>query len=305
MPAGGRHMARGTVLAVLRALALGRLAVAGASVIAVGAVGTVAAVAASAASAVTGAAGAEPPSPPLSDVVIPYLGPGYAISSQGPLNPSEFASDAPDPSAASGALATLGNTISTYERQWQANGGLNQVQDLVVRFPSATGALVFLQAAQRSLESGEIVSKGPLPAVPGARLVTYFAATNESGVGEAITMRAGTYVALLSFFSAAAGNSQPITPADAEKVALAQHTSLVSASGGKDATVPARESHNSASSVLGAPSKKGASSSDIGWAILAVVVVAAAAATPLLLHSRRRPADGLANGELGEPAAPA
>lgn len=135
MPAGGRHMARGTVLAVLHTLALGRLAVAGASVIAVGAVGTVAAVAASAASAVTGAAGAEPPSPPLSDVVIPYLGPGYAISSQGPLNPSEFASDAPDPSAASGALATLGNTISTYERQWQANGGLNQVQDLVVRFP--------------------------------------------------------------------------------------------------------------------------------------------------------------------------
>ena len=96
----------------------------------------------------------------------------------------------------------------------------------MVRFPSATGAQVFLQAAQHSLESGEIVSKGPLPSVPGARLVTYFAATNESGVGEAITMRAGIYVALLSFFSAAAGNSQPITPADAEKVALAQHSLL-------------------------------------------------------------------------------
>ena len=164
---------------------------------------------------------------------------------------------------------------------------------------------MFLGAAQHSLESGEIVSKGPLPSIPGARLVTYFAATNESGVGEAITMRAGIYVALLSFFSAAAGNSQPITPADAEKVALAQHASLVSASGGKDATAPARESHNSVSSAVGAPAKKSTSSSDIGWAILAVVIIAAAVATPLLLHRRRQRGGGATNGALGEPATPA
>ncbi len=274
------------MLPVLRALALGGLAVVGVSVVAVVAVG---------ASALTGAAGVDTASPSLSTIVIPDLGPGYAVSSQGPLNPSAFASEAPDPSAASGALATLGSTISTYERRWQANGGLNQVQDLVVRFPSATGAQVFLQAAQHSLESGEIVSKGPLPSIPGARLVTYFAATNDSGVGEAITMRTGIYVALLSFFSAAAGNSQPITPADAEKVALAQHTSLVSASGGKDAAAPARESHDSASSAAGAPAKKGTSSSDIGWAIVAVAIVAAAVATPLLLHRRRQRAGGLTN----------
>ncbi len=291
-------MARSMVLLMLRALALRGLAVTAGSVVAVATVGMVGT------GAVTGSAAADTASPSLSTIVIPDLGPGYAVSSQGPLNPSEFASDAPDPAAASGALATLGNTISTYERQWQANGGLNQVQDLVVRFASETGAQVFLQAAQHSLESGEIVSKGPLPSIPGARLVTYFASTNESGVGEAITMRAGIYVAVLSFFSAAAGNSQPITPADAEKVALAQHASLVSASGGKEATAPARESYNSVSSAAGAPAKKGTSSSDIGWAILAVVIIAAAVATPLLLHKRRQRSGGIGGGEPAETATP-
>ncbi len=164
-----------------------------------------------------------------------------------------------------------------------------------MRFSSTTGAQVFLQAAQHSLESGEIVSKGPLPSIPGARLVTYFAATNESGVGEAITMRAGIYVALVSFFSAAAGNSQPISPADAERVALAQHAALVSAPGGKDA---------SPAGATPASSKKGASSSDIGWAVVAVVIVAIAVATPIVLR-RRRQGDGFGAGGPAEPPAPA
>ncbi len=172
------------------------------------------------------------PPPTLGTVVIPNLGPGYAVTSQGPLNASQFASDAPDPSAAAGALSTLGKTISTYERVWQADGGLNQVQDLLVRFPDAVGAQVFLQAAQHSLESGEIVSSDPLPSIPGARRVTYFAATNQDGVGEAITMRAGVYVDLLSFFSAASGNAQPISPANAERVARAQYTAMAQAPGG-------------------------------------------------------------------------
>jgi hypothetical protein len=270
------------VLPHLRALAVGGLVVAAMSVAVVR----------------VGAIGAGAASPSLGAVVIPSLGPGYAVSSQGPLNPSEFASDAPDPSAASGALATLGNTISTYERQWQANGALNQVQDLVVRFPSATGAQVFLRAAQHSLESGEIVSNGPLPSIRGARLVTYFAATNESGVGEAITMRSGMYVALLSFFSAVAGNSRPITPADALKVALTQHASLVSATGGSNATA----SSTSATAASSAPAKKNATSSDIGWGVLAVVIVAGAVATPLVFHRRRQRADGLASGEPSETA---
>lgn len=285
MPAGGRQVAGGTglpVLPVLRAVALGGVAVAAMTVAVVR----------------FGASGADAASPSLSAVVIPSLGPGYAVSTQGPLNPAEFASDAPDPSAASGALATLGHTISTYERRWQANGALNQVQDLVVRFTSATGAQVFLEAAQHSLESGEIVTNGPLPTIAGARVVTYFAATNESGVGEAITMRSGMYVALLSFFSAVAGNSQPITPADAEKVALAQHTSLVSASGGSNA----HAGSTSATAGSSAPAKKSATSGDIGWGVLAVVIVAAAVATPLVLHRRRQRADGLASGEPVEPA---
>ncbi len=250
------------------------------------------ALAASVAGAQVPGAGADTAAPALGAVAIPALGPGYSVTSQGPLNPSQFASDAPDPSAASGALATLGNSISTYERAWQADDGRNQVQDLLVRFPTASGARVFLQAAQQSLDSGEIVSKGSLASIPGARLVTYFAATNESGVGEAITMRTGTYVALLSFFSAAAGNTQPIAPADAERVALAQHAAMVSAAGGGHVATANSGAHPSAAPTS---AKKSASTGDIGWAALAVVIVALAVATPVLLrrrHGRRNAQEG-------------
>ena len=80
------------------------------------------------------------------------------------------------------------------------------------------------------------MSSGPLPAIPGARRTTYFASTTQAGVGQAITMRAGIYVDLLSFFSAASANAQPITPADAEQVARAQHAAMVAAPGGTAAT---------------------------------------------------------------------
>lgn len=208
---------------------------------------------------------------PLGTVVIPNLGPGYAVTSQGALNPAQFASNAPDPSTAKAALSTLAESISTYERVWQAAGGLNQVQDLLVRFPDTAGAQVFLRAAQHSLESGEIVSSDPLPSIPGARRVTYFAATNEDGVGEAITMRTGVYVDLLSFFSAASGNAQPISPANAETVARAQHAAMVAAPGG--------------ASTAGA--KKGTSAGTIGLAVLVVAVLALALVTPLVLRRRR------------------
>jgi hypothetical protein len=232
---------------------------------------------------VTGApgdAGTAAQSPPaLGTVVIPDLGPGYAVTSQGPLQASQFASDAPNPSAAAGALATLSKTISTYQRVWQADGGLNQVQNLLVRFPNAVGAQVFLLAAQHSLESGEIVSSDKMPAIPGARRVTYFAATNTSGVGEAITMRAGVYVDLLSFFSAASGNAQPISPANAEEVAQAQYKAMAQVPGGASSATPA--------TAGGAASKKGASVGTIVGAVLVAAVLALAVATPALLRRRR------------------
>ncbi len=139
------------------------------------------------------------------------------------------------------------------------------MQDLLVRFPDVVGAQVFLQAAQHSLESGEIVSSDPLPSIPGARRVTYFAATNEDGVGEAITMRAGVYVDLLSFFSAASGNAQPISPANAETVARAQHAAMVTAPGGA-----------STAGAAPAGAKKGVSAGTIGLAALVVAVLALA-----------------------------
>ncbi len=222
--------------------------------------------------------GAATPAPPLDTVVLPDLGPGYSVLSEGPLNASQFASSSPDPAAASTALATLAGTISTYERVWADGGGVNEVQDLLVRFPSPVGAQVFLLAARHSLDSGEIVSSGPLPGVAGARRTTYFGSTTRAGVGQAITMRAGVYVDLLSFFAAASGNAQPITPADAARVARAQRAAMVAAPGGT-AALPATSS------------SRGISTGSIAAAAAVVAVLAAAMITPLLLHRRRsRPA---------------
>ncbi len=87
-------------------------------------------------------------------------------------------------------------------------------------------------------------------------------------------MRAGVYVDLLSFFSAASGNTQTIAPADAERVAVAQHKAMVAAPGGATALSPTT-------------SKKGVSLGSVGVAALAVTVLAAAVATPALLRRRR------------------
>jgi hypothetical protein len=233
------------------------------------------------------AAGAQEPPPTLGTIVIPNLGPGYAVTSQGPLQASQFASDAPNPSAAAGALSTLGKTISTYERVWQADGGLNQVQNLLVRFPNAVGAQVFLLAAQHSLESGEIVSSDAVSTIPGARRVTYFAATNRDGVGEAVTMRSGVYVDLLSFFSAASGNARPISPANAERVALAQYKAMTDAPGGAGSTTAAAGN--------GATPGKGVTGGTFVLAVAAVAVLSLAVATPLLLQRRRAAQDAAAN----------
>ena len=219
--------------------------------------------------------GAAAPLPSLDTIVIPDLGPGYSVTSEGPLNASQFASSSPDPAAASTALATLAGTISTYERAWADESGVNEVQDLLVRFPSAVGARVFLQAARHSLDSGEIVSSGALPGVVGASRTTYFGSTTRAGVGQAITMRAGVYVDLLSFFAAASGNPQPITPADAAMVARAQRAAMVAARGGTSA-LPATSS------------SRGISTGSIGAAALVVAVLAAAMITPLVMHRRRR-----------------
>jgi hypothetical protein len=231
------------------------------------------------AAAVVGTAAASAPGQrPLRSIVLAAIGPGYGITAQGPLDPSTFASNSPDPTAAGQALATLGRTVDTYERVWLDGSHTNAVEDLLVRFSSTATAQIFLRSAEHALASGEIVSDGPLPALPGAHRTTYFGSTSEPGVGEAVTMRAGVYVALLSFFSAASGNPQPISPADATTVAEAQHNALVAAPGGTD------------------ESARGLTLSSLGWAALAVAVLAAAVATPLLLRRRRAP---------GSPAAPA
>jgi hypothetical protein len=209
------------------------------------------------------------PASPLATVVLSELGPGYAVTSEGPLVAGSFASSAPDPSAASGALASLGTSISTYEREWADDGGNNEVQDLLVKFPSPAPAQIFLASMQRSLDSGEILESGPVAGVPGARTVKYFAATSAEGVGQAITMRAGVYVDLLSFFSAS-GAAQPITPADATVLAKAQHAAMASAPGGTTTTP-------------GSPR----GGDPLGWIILGVAVAAVALASFVVVRRSR------------------
>ena len=205
----------------------------------------------------------------LGAIVLPTVGPGYAVTAQGPLDPAGFAADSPDPGAATGALATLGRSVDTYQRTWLDGSHTNAVQDLLVRFSSAAAAQVFLRAARHALDSGEIVGSAPIDSVPGAQRTTYFGSTNQPGVGEAITMRSGVYVALLSFFSSASGNPRPITPADATRVAGVQRSAMAAAPGGRDASRP------------------GLTVSSLGLAALAVAVLAAAVATPLVLRRRR------------------
>jgi hypothetical protein len=227
------------------------------------------------AAAATGAA------PSIRTAVISSLGPGYTVVSEGPLNPSELASRWPDPAAAAGALATLARTTSTYERVWEDDGGANQVQDLLVAFPSVLGAQAFQQVAQHALQSGEIVSAGALAPIPGARRTVYFASTPRAGVGQAITMRAGTDVDLLSFLSTASARARPISPAAALRVAQAQHAAMVVGPGGTVA--PA-----------GGTAPKGPSFAALGWAALAVAVLGVAVATPVVLrrHRARTPDQG-------------
>jgi hypothetical protein len=214
------------------------------------------------------AGAAASPRPELGSVVLPAVGPGYTVTSQGPLDPTRFANNAPDPSAAADALFTLGRNVDTYQRIWLDGSHTNAVQDLVVRFSSAAAAQVFLQAARHALDSGEIVNSSPLDSVAGAQRTTYFGTTNQPGVGEAISMRAGVYVALLSFFSSASGNPRPISPADAARVAGAQQAAMATTPGGRD------------------PSSRGVTVSSLGWAALAVAVLAAAVATPMVLRRR-------------------
>ena len=218
------------------------------------------------------AAASSPPSAsarPLSAIVLSAIGPGYGVTSQGPLDATTFASTSPDPAAARRALATLGTSVDTYQRVWLDGSHTNAVQDLLVRFSSPATALVFLRAAQHSLQSGEIVSDGPLPAVSGAHRTTYFSTTGQPGVGQAISMRAGAYVSLLSFFSTASGNPAPISPAEAARMAGAQQAAMAAAPGGSD------------------PTSRGMTFSSLAWAALAVGALAAAVATPLVLRRRR------------------
>jgi hypothetical protein len=223
------------------------------------------------AGAAAGAASVHRPSA-LDAIVLAEVGFGYTVTSQGPLDTSRFPAGSPSAAAAAGALSTLGNSIDTYQRIWQDATAVNQAQELMVRFPTGAAALAFVNAARRAITHGKIVSSGPLSSIPGARRATYFASTDQAGVGQTITFRVGDYAAVLSFFSGASGNPAPITPASAERVARAQYAAVASvADAGAAKKVPGG----------------GLSASDAGWAVLALAVLTAAVVTPLVRRRRR------------------
>ena len=128
---------------------------------------------------------------------------------------------------------------------------------MVFHFPSPGSAQIFLHSAQTSLQSGKIVTSGAVPGIPGARRVTYFGATDEAGVGQAVSSRRWYRVVLLSFFSGSNGNPAPITQADATEIALAQERALRAA-------------------TPGGPTVSGTTQSDSGgtyWLVFGVVAV--------------------------------
>jgi hypothetical protein len=213
-----------------------------------------------------------PPRQALGAIVLTHLGAGYTVTAQGPLDAAPSPPGSPD-SAVAGALSKAGGTVATYQRSWRDATGVNTTQDLVVRFSTAADARAAVGGVRRTLARREVVGSGAVAGVPGAQRTTYLASTTPAGVGQAITMSAGTSVALLTFFSAAAGNAEPVTPAFAGRVARAQYAAMAAAAGPTRAEPPAG----------------GVSLGDVGWAVLAVVVLAAAVATPLALR-RGRPA---------------
>lgn len=225
-----------------------------------------------------GAASARAHEPPaLGTIILPEIGFGYSVTSEGPLDASGFPAGSPSASAAAGALSTLGASVDTYQRSWQDATGVNQLKDLLARFSSAAAARAFVDAARRALASSEIVSSGPLPSVPGAQRATYFASINQAGVGQTVTMRVGAYAAVLSFFSGASANPAPITAANAERVAKAQYEAIASAAG---------SGHGKPKAASG-----GLSAAGVGGVAFVVIVLAAAVATLLVLRRRRKRAD--------------
>jgi hypothetical protein len=224
--------------------------------------------------------------PALRAVVLADIGFGYSVTSQGPLDASQFPTGSPSAAAAAGALSTLGSSINSYERSWQDANGVNRVQDLVVRFPTDARASAFLGAARRALAKAEIVSSGPLPSIPGAQRTTYFASTEDAGVGQTVTLRVGILAAVLSYFSGASGNPAPITRASATRVASAQYAAMVAAEG-------------TGAEVAPAP-RHGVSAADVALAVLAVAVLGAAVTTPLLLRRRHEAADERSEAREGQ-----
>jgi hypothetical protein len=93
---------------------------------------------------------------------------------------------------------------------------------------------------------------------------------SSAGLGQAVVLRAGDYVALLSLVSVDSPRGAPVTVADVQRVAEAQHSALA-----RSPVASVRVAKNS-------PTLR-----NLTWAVLAVAVLAAGLLTPLVLRRRR------------------
>lgn len=222
-----------------------------------------------------------PSADPTAQFVLANPGAGYSVTFEGERDAPTFT---PDPANAADALVTPGGHappdggIEPYERTWRDAAGSNRVDDLLVRFPTPAAATAFLAAVRGSLNSAAIVNSGALDSVRGGQQAIYFASAPEAGIGQTVTLHVGSYVDVLSFFSAGSGNPAPITSAAVARVAVAQYAALGPMQAEARVATP--------------PPKTGTSASGVVWAVVAVVVLASTLAVPLVLRRRTRDAVG-------------
>jgi hypothetical protein len=210
--------------------------------------------------------------PSLSTVVLPSLAHGFTVIEQGPLGSSSL--------AGSSALQRLSGAVVTYQRSWENQAKVNEVQDLVVRFSTVADAAAFLTATRHGLHGGAVVASTALATLPGAVRTTYFATVGgRDGVGQAITLRQGDYVLVLSVYSAKQGNPKPVSEAQAIGMASAQQAALTAAesAGTRHPPPPAPPPTTTTTTTTG-------SSSVLPWVLVGLALGAAA----ILVHRLRR-----------------
>jgi hypothetical protein len=237
---------------------------------------------------------------PLAALLVNIPGSTFTLQMQGTFLSDDYNTAAPRPFSLATVIALIrlsdSASTQTYRKVWQGSERNDEIEDVLVKFPTVGGARAFLAAEQQALAI-DVVQSTPLPSMDGARLTTYADSSPISGSGQAIAMRSGTYVATMSYFTGAgAADVLPISPTAAVDLARAQYSLIDHAPGGGLDPNPSR-----------------AWVTMLGWAAVAVVLVVAMAVAILGMRRLRgarpkkvtgvvhRISDGVASSHRGPP----